>query len=263
MWFSSANDLISMCSVFQPGPAVADLPSEPGQFWFWREAAPRHSWYKAGSCRIYGFRVRTQGSLPLIPAVSLCSASSVVQAVPSHHPSTDGEHWTTEIRMFRAWQAHIWEHHKVHILLLLTMLSALLKLKWHFWKSSICITEPFSWVYHPKTSVTRLSLCQLAIIKISKDHHIFPYWTAKAQGWEAMKKNQGSGDSSISSISTGSCRFWSGFPAGISIFCGSGSFCSANYFCVFLLLLCISLPTSLLTCFGFHDLRAVRLKILL
>lgn len=156
---------------------------------------------------------------------------------------------------------HIWEHHKVQILLLLPVLSASLKLKWHFWKSSICITEPFSWVCHPKTSVTGLSLCQLAVIKISKDYHMFPYWTVKVQGWEEMKKNQQSGDSSISSNATGNCRFWSGISAGIPIFYGSGSFCCVNYFCIFLLLPCISLPTSLGTCFGSHDHRVVKLKI--
>lgn len=95
-WFSSANDLICTSSFFQPGSGVADLPSAAGQFWFWREAAPSHCWYKAGNCRIYGFRVGAQGALLPSPAVSPCSISSVVQAVPFYHPCTDGEHWTRD-----------------------------------------------------------------------------------------------------------------------------------------------------------------------
>lgn len=76
--------------------------SEAEQFWFWREAAPSHSWYKTGSCRIYGFWVRAQRGTAPNP-----SCLSVLQAVLSYHPSTDGEHWTTEIRMFKALQAHL------------------------------------------------------------------------------------------------------------------------------------------------------------
>lgn len=39
------------------------------------------------------------------PARSVCSISSMVQAVCSYHHGTHGEHWTTEIRMLGARQA--------------------------------------------------------------------------------------------------------------------------------------------------------------
>lgn len=51
------------------------------------------------------------------------------------------------------------------------------------------------------------------------------------------------------------------FFAGIPIFYGSGSFCSANYFCILLLLLCISFPTSWLFVLDFMAPEQSGLKI--
>lgn len=131
------------------------------------------------------------------------------------------------------------------------MLSALLKLKGHFWKSSICITEPL------QLSVPSKNLCDWTEFMPAGNNS-----NLKGLSHFLIDEDKpGIGDSSISSNAAGNCRFCSGFSAGISIFYGSGSFCSANYFCIFLLVLCISLPTSLVTRFGSHDPRVARFKI--